>query len=67
MMIIIVVMNIIIIPQSELASIGVLADFGKRIRSGVSPILVAEFLWTYRYGPIAIAYIVKPMLFHLSL
>ena len=55
------------VPQSEVASVGVLADVGKRIRSGVSPISVAGpipmdlFLWGlyeaipyYSYGPIGL-------------
>ena len=35
-------MAVQIFPQSELASVGVLADVGKRMRSGSPPILGAE-------------------------
>ena len=32
-----------VIPQSEVASVGVLVEFGKRIRSEMSPMLVKQW------------------------
>ena len=66
------------IPQSEVASVGVLADLVRGLgRVGRRFRLRDLFLWTYSYGPysyktnafppIPMAYTVKPMLFHIFL
>ena len=33
-----------VIPQTEVASVGVLVEFGRRIRSEMSPMLVKQFV-----------------------